>query len=137
MKAPEILLIDDEPIVGQRLKTGLEKMGCAVEVSKDPKESMARIREKPFDIVITDIMMPEINGIQVLETVRDVNPETRVIIITGFATSELARESMEKGAYDMIAKPFKPADLRAMVAAAANEMGFPDIKESQDRHDTG
>lgn len=129
MNSPEILLIDDEPIVGQRLRTGLEKMGCKVEVAQDPKEALARIREKRFDIVITDIMMPDINGIQVLETVKESNPDTRVIIITGFATSELARDAMEKGAYDMIAKPFKPADLRGMVAKAANEMGFSDIKE--------
>ncbi|MFO8112598.1 MAG: response regulator [Desulfosalsimonadaceae bacterium] len=122
-------MIDDEPIVGQRLKTGLEKMGCAVDVSKDPKEAMTWAKEKRFDIVITDIMMPEINGIQVLETVKEINPEVRVIIITGFATSDLARESMEKGAYDVIAKPFKPADLRAMVAQAANEMGFTDVKD--------
>lgn len=129
MKPPEILLIDDEPIVGQRLKTGLEKMGCRVEVSRDPEASLQRIRENPFDVVITDIMMPEVDGMQVLQTVKETNPEACVIIITGFATSELARESMEKGAYDMIAKPFKPADLRAMVARAVNEMGFTDIKE--------
>jgi DNA-binding NtrC family response regulator len=129
MKLPEILLIDDEPIVGQRLKSGLEKMGCNVEVCKDPKEALALIKNKMFDIVITDVMMPEVNGIQVLEAVKEVNPETRVIIITGFATSSLARETMEKGAYDMIAKPFKPADLRAMVARAALEMGFTEIKE--------
>jgi DNA-binding NtrC family response regulator len=129
MKSPEVLLVDDELIVGQRLRTGLEKMGCTVEVSKEPKEAIGKVKEKQFDIVITDIMMPEINGIQVLETVKENSPETRVIIITGFATSELAREAMEKGAYDMIAKPFKPADLRAMVKKAANEMGFTDIKD--------
>lgn len=129
MKPPEVLLIDDEPIVGQRLKGGLEKMGCQVEISKDPREALERIDEKTFDVVITDIMMPEINGIQVLEAAKKANPDTRVIIITGYATSDLAREAMEKGAYDMIAKPFKPADLREMVAKAASEMGFTDIKE--------
>lgn len=129
MKRLEILLIDDEPIVGQRLKTGLEKMGCDVEVCKDPREALEQIRNRRFDIVITDIMMPEINGIQVLETVKETNPDTRVIIITGFATSALARETMEKGASDMIAKPFKPADLRALVAKTAHEIGFADIKE--------
>lgn len=127
MKHPELLLLDDEPIVGQRLKAGLEKMGCGVAVSKDPNEALEMIRTKSFDIVITDIMMPEVDGIQVLETVKAVNPQARVIIITGYATSELAREAMEKGAWDMIAKPFKPADLREMVARAAGEMGFSDI----------
>ncbi|MFP4032903.1 MAG: response regulator [Desulfococcaceae bacterium] len=128
MNSPQILLVDDEPIVGNRLKNGLEKMGCDVEVFKDAEAALARIREKKIDIVITDIMMPEINGLEVLETVKDVDPDIRVIIITGFATSEMAREAMEKGAYDIIAKPFRPVDLRAMVAKAANELGFANVK---------
>ena len=128
MNSPQILLVDDEPIVGNRLKSGLQKMGFEVEVLKNPEEALAIIRERKFDILIADIMMPEINGLQLLETVKEANPDTRVIIMTGFATSEMAREAMEKGAYDIIAKPFKPVDLRAMVAKAANEMGFTDIK---------
>lgn len=129
MKKPELLLIDDEPMVGQRLKGGLEKLGCAVEVCEDPARAISLIRGKKFDIVVTDVMMPEISGMQVLEAALAANAETRVIIITGFATADLAREAMEKGAYDMIAKPFKPADLRKLVAKAATAMGYSEIKE--------
>lgn len=129
MKKPELLLIDDEPMVGQRLKGGLEKLGCIVEVCEDPARAISFIREKKFDIVVTDVMMPEISGMQVLEAALAANAETRVIIITGFATAELAREAMEKGAYDMIAKPFKPADLRKLVAKAATATGYSEIKE--------
>jgi DNA-binding NtrC family response regulator len=129
MKKPELLLIDDEPMVGQRLKGGLEKLGCAVEICEDPARALDLIRKKNFDIVITDVMMPEISGMQVLEAARTASTQTRVIIITGFATANLAREAMEKGAYDMIAKPFKPADLRKLVVKAAVEMGYSDIKE--------
>jgi DNA-binding NtrC family response regulator len=129
MKKPELLLIDDEPMVGQRLKGGLEKLGCTVEVCEDPARAISFIREKKFDIVVTDVMMPEISGMQVLEAALAANAETRVIIITGFATAELAREAMEKGAYDMIAKPFKPADLRKLVVKAATAMGYSEIKE--------
>lgn len=129
MKKPELLLIDDEPMVGQRLKGGLEKLGCAVEVCEDPARAISLIRKKKFDIVVTDVMMPEISGMQVLEAALAANAETRVIIITGFATADLAREAMEKGAYDMIAKPFKPADLRKLVAKAATTMGYSAIKE--------
>jgi DNA-binding NtrC family response regulator len=68
-------------------------------------------------------MMAEASGIQVLETARKINPAVKVIIITGYATAELAREAMDKGAYDMIAKPFKPADLRALVVRAMQELG--------------
>jgi DNA-binding NtrC family response regulator len=123
MKAVDVLLLDDEPIVGQRLKSGLVKMGCAVETFENPLEAMARIAQKKFDIVITDVMMAEASGIQVLEAVKKLNPAVKVIIITGYATAELAREAMEKGAYDMIAKPFKPADLRALVVRAMQELG--------------
>jgi len=129
MKKPELLLIDDEPMVGQRLKGGLEKLGCVVEICEDPARALDLIKKKNFDIVITDVMMPEISGMQVLEAARTASAETRVIIITGFATANLAREAMEKGAYDMIAKPFKPADLRKLVVKAALEMGYSDIKE--------
>jgi DNA-binding NtrC family response regulator len=129
MKKPELLLIDDEPMVGQRLRGGLEKLGCIVTVSENPVSALDLIRKKMFDIIITDVMMPEISGLQVLEAARAAGPETRVIIITGFATASLAREAMEKGAFDMIAKPFKPADLRKLVVKAAGTLGHTDIKE--------
>jgi DNA-binding NtrC family response regulator len=125
----KVMLLDDEPIVGRRLESGLAKLGCEVEVHEDSTKALSRIEEKGFDIVITDIMMAEVNGIQILEAAKRVNPDTRVIVITGFATVSLAREAMEKGAFDMIAKPFKPSDLRSLVARAAGEMSFTDLQE--------
>ncbi len=121
----EILLLDDEPIVGRRLKPALTKIGCNVEVFENPKEAVSRINEKEFDIVVTDIRMDEMDGIQVLEHVRQKWPRTKVIIITGYAMMSLAREAMDKGAYDFIAKPFKPDDLRQMIAEAAKALGSP------------
>lgn len=129
MKRPTVLLIDDEPIVGQRLKGTLEKLGCEVDVFQDPGKALDHIREKGFDIIVTDVMMPDVNGIQILEAAKAVNADAKVIVITGFATSDLARECMEKGAFDMIAKPFKPSDLRTLVVRAAGEMGFTDLQE--------
>ncbi|MBR9980049.1 MAG: response regulator [Desulfatitalea sp.] len=130
MNRPEILLIDDEPIVGQRLKGSLEKLGCAVQVFQDPSKALDRIRETRFDIIVTDVMMPDVSGIQILEAAKAVSADTRVIIITGFATSALARECMDKGAFDMIAKPFKPSDLRTLVLRAAKELGFTELQET-------
>ncbi len=124
MKTPQVLLLDDEPIVGNRLRGGLEKIGCRVEVFQDPQQALDRIAAHCFDVVVTDIMMDKVNGIQVLEHVRKTCDATKVIIITGFATTDLAREAMDKGAFDMIAKPFRPADLRAMVYRALSESGF-------------
>ena len=118
-----VLLLDDEPIVGKRLKPALAKIGCEVEVFEDPREALRRIDEKEFDIVVTDIRMDEIDGIQVLEHVRGKSPRTKVIMITGYAMMSLAREAMDKGAFDFIAKPFQPNDLRKVIAKAAQALG--------------
>jgi DNA-binding NtrC family response regulator len=119
-----VLLLDDEPIVGRRLKPALDKIGCAVEVFEDPRAAVARIDEKEFDVVVTDIRMEGIDGIQVLEHVRDKWPRTRVILITGYAEMDLAREAMDKGVFDFIAKPFRPDDLRQIIARAAETLGI-------------
>jgi DNA-binding NtrC family response regulator len=119
----EVLLLDDEPIVGKRLKPALAKVGCNVEVFEQPAMALKRIDEKEFDIVVTDIRMDEIDGIQVLEHVTKKSPRTKVIMITGYAMMALAREAMEKGAFDFIAKPFQPDDLRQVIAKAAKALG--------------
>ena len=121
----KILLLDDEPIVGKRLKPALSKIGCEVEVFQDPISALARINEETFDIVVTDIRMDEMDGMQVLERVLAKSPKTKVIMITGYAMIALAREAMEKGAFDFIAKPFKPDDLRQVIAKAAEAIGSP------------
>jgi DNA-binding NtrC family response regulator len=121
----DVLLLDDEPIVGKRLKPALAKIGCDVEVFEDPKEALKRLDEKAFHIVVTDIRMDDIDGIQVLERVLKTSPETKVIMITGYAMMAVAREAMEKGAFDFIAKPFKPDDLRKVIAKAAQALGKP------------
>ena len=119
----QVLLLDDEPIVGKRLRPALAKIGCDVEVFENPLAAMARIKQKPFDIVVTDIRMDEMDGMQILEYLKENAPRTRVIMITGYAMIALAREAMEKGAFDFIAKPFKPDDLRQVIARAAQELG--------------
>jgi len=119
----EVLLLDDEPIVGKRLKPALAKIGCNVEVFEDPKMACERIDEKEFDIVVTDIRMDDVDGLQVLEHVRQSSERTKVIMITGYAMMAVAREAMEKGAFDFISKPFKPDDLRKVIAKAAKALG--------------
>ncbi len=122
-----VLVLDDEPIVGKRLQPALAKVGCDVEVFDAPRPALERIEETRFDVVVTDIRMEEIDGIEVLEKVLARWPETRVIMITGYATVEVAREAMAKGAFDFIAKPFKPQELRDVIAKAAEALGFPGI----------
>jgi DNA-binding NtrC family response regulator len=121
-KALRIMVVDDESIVGRRLKPALEKSGYEVEVFEDGKSAIDRIAQEPFDIVVTDVRMDEIDGMQVLQQVLTTSPRTKVIIITGYATVELAREALIKGAFDFIAKPFKPDDLRNVIEKAARKL---------------
>ncbi len=124
----DILVLDDEPIVGERLRPALEKKGHQVEIFVDPYRALERIAAKEFDIVVTDIRMDKIDGIQVLEGVTARSKRTKVIMITGYATLEVARESLTKGAFDFIAKPFKLKEMRTAIEKAADALREEDQK---------
>ena len=117
----ELLILDDEPLVGRRLKPILDREHH-VEIFVEPKEALARLQEKKFDIVVTDITMGELDGLQVLEQVKAKSPETKVIMITGYATLQAAKESMAKGAFDFIAKPFRIGTIRDVIMKAAKAL---------------
>ena len=91
-----ILILDDETIVGERLKASLEKDGHSLEAHTSPHEAIKSLNENLFDIVVTDIRMDDIDGIKILEMVKNKSPQTKVIMITGYATLEVARESLTK-----------------------------------------
>jgi len=116
---PRIMVIDDEAIVGKRLLLALEHSGYGVEVFVDPKVALARLAEQEFDIVVTDVRMQEVDGIQVLETVTARWPRTRVVMITAYATIEVAREAQAKGVYDFIPKPFTVSEFLEVIGKAA------------------
>ena len=117
-----IMIIDDEDIVGKRLQPALEKRGDIVETFVDSRKALERFDEVNFDIVITDIRMDDIDGLEVLEHVTSHSKQTKVIMITGYATVEVARQALAKGAFDFIAKPFKPNDLRTIIEKAAKQL---------------
>ncbi len=117
-----VMVVDDESIVGKRLKPALEKRGYQVEVFGDGKDAIERLQQRPFDIVVTDIRMPDVDGMQLLEHIVSGKLQTKVILITGYATVDVAREALRKGAFDFIAKPFRPADLRAVIERAGESL---------------
>jgi len=112
----EILILDDEPIVGDRLKPALEKCGYAVEALTDSQQAIERLTHKDYDLLITDLKMSGPSGLDVLRYVKDQAPATGVIVITGYATAELATESLKSGAIDFIAKPFRLSQLTKLVS---------------------
>ncbi len=118
-----LLILDDEPIVCKRLKPALQKLGCTVETFTDSASALARLGESAFDLVITDLKMEGLDGMKVLTEVKSSSPATRVVVITGFATMETARESYRQGAFDFIAKPFRLGDLLDCVRRIGSELG--------------
>ncbi len=113
-----VCILDDEPIVGDRLKPEMEDDGYEVEVFTDSGRAIQRLSERCFDIFITDLKMEGVDGMGFLEKVKECCPRSEVIIITGYATIETARESFVRGAYDFIAKPFRIDEIRSAVKRA-------------------
>ncbi len=114
-----IMVLDDEPIVCKRLKPALEKLGYEVDTFTQSPEAMLQIQQTSYDIIITDLKMKEIDGMQFLTEAKKRHPGTEVIVITGFATMETAKQSFQKGVFDFIAKPFKLSEIQEVVARAA------------------
>lgn len=115
------MVIDDEPIVGKRLKRLLEKEGYYVKVFTEGAAAIGELEKKPFDIIITDLKMENIDGMKILDIAKRINSGTKVIIITGFAQTETAKEALDKGAFDFIIKPFKMKDIKDVVRRACSE----------------
>ena len=118
----DICIIDDEVVVCKRLQQFLGKAKHEVETFVDSNAAIKRLDEKDFDVVVTDIRMDNIDGMDVLNHVMSKNVHTKVIMITGYATIEIAREAQAKGAFDFISKPFKPQDLQEVIDKAAKEL---------------
>jgi DNA-binding NtrC family response regulator len=124
----QVLILDDEPIVWKRLKPALEKAGYEVEAFTQSSNAMRRVGEKEFDIVVTDLKMEGIDGMAFMTEVKKRSPRTEVIVITGFATMETAKESFQKGVFDFLAKPFKRGELLEIVKKAEAK-----VRQQQER----
>jgi signal transduction histidine kinase len=106
VKQQSVLVIDDEAGLRDMLAFGLPDRGFRVVVAASGEVGVEKIRQEPFDLVVTDMMMPGISGVEVLKQIKQIQPKTEVIMATGFATLETAVESMKLGAYDYISKPY-------------------------------
>lgn len=118
MSVPRILVVDDEMIVCESCQRILEEEGYEVEIALSGKEAFEKMKAHPFDIVITDLKMPGIGGMEILKTFRKEYPDSIIIMITGFSTVETAVEAMKLGAFDYIPKPFTPDEVSIVVKKA-------------------
>jgi DNA-binding NtrC family response regulator len=117
----KVLVVDDEEIFRNLLQKTLVLEGFTVETAKDGVEGIQALRESPFSIVLTDLMMPKAGGIEVLKAAKAIDPSIAVIIITGYASLDSALAAIREGAYDYITKPFQLEEIRLTVSNA-NEM---------------
>ena len=115
---PTILVIDDEKRIREGCYKILTKENCLVEMAENGEMGLKMIDEKHYDIILTDLMMPGIGGMEVLAKIGEQHPDSVSIVITGFATLEHSIEAMKNGAFDFIPKPFTPDQLRVVVSKA-------------------
>lgn len=116
---PSILIIDDEKSIRKTLTEILSYEGYKIDEAADGEEGLKKFKEKNYDIVLCDIKMPKLDGIEFLERAKDINDEVPIIIISGHGNIETAVEAVKKGAYDYISKP---PDLNRMLITLRNAM---------------
>lgn len=124
---PKILIVDDEQIVCTMARRCFEHEGYQVVTFTDSTEAKATLEQERFDVLITDLKMKEVDGLQLLELAREKWPETKVIMLTAFGTLDTALEAFHKQAFDYFTKPVRIDDLRESViralAGAPKEQG--------------
>jgi CheY-like chemotaxis protein len=114
-----VLVMDDEAIVCESYKIVLTDAGYSVHTAKSGREALAACRDEPFDVLLADLRMPDMDGLDVTRTVRKEFPQVQVLIITGYPTSQSAEEARRLGVFDYLCKPLTPERLSAVTAAAA------------------
>ena len=122
-----ILIVDDEITVCKSIRQAILSEEYEVDMALSGEEALKKDAEKTYDLVVTDLMMPGISGLDLLRSLREARPHANVIMITGYPTIKTAVESVKMGAFDYLPKPFTPADLRGLVARAFKKA------ESEDR----
>ena len=130
MSQPRILIIDDEPLMRISIADALKAEGSQVKVAATGPEGVDFIKKEQFDIIVSDLRLPGLDGLQVLQTCREVSPRTGVIVITAHGSVETAVEAMKIGAYDYITKPFSMDELLLIVKRLVKMLELEDENRS-------
>jgi len=112
--AKRILVVDDEEIVRLSCIRTLKPGGYEVEAVDDAYEALSILRERHFDIIVTDFKMPDMDGVEFIDMLRRTSPSSRVLLVTGFATEEVKEQAEAMGA-SYLAKPFSPSELKEAI----------------------
>ncbi|HUH45758.1 MAG TPA: sigma-54 dependent transcriptional regulator [Arenibacter sp.] len=118
---PKILIIEDDTAFCQMLQKFLLRNGYDVAVSYTAADAKIKFKETVFNLILTDLRLPNYDGVQLLSDIKEMNPQTQVIVMTGFAEVASAVEAMKKGAYDYISKPFTPEEILMQIKSALEQ----------------
>jgi formate/nitrite transporter len=116
--ANRILVIDDEEIVGESLRKTFKGQEYKIEIAHNGQEGLQKARENHFDLMIVDLKMPDISGLDVIKKIKEEQPDTMMVMITGYSTVDSATEALKTGAFDYIPKPFTPEEISGVVEKA-------------------
>jgi len=118
----KLLVVDDDNAIVELLVTYLPRFNYDVTGLTDSVEALQRIKTEAYDIVLTDLVMPEVTGMEIVRAVKELGRDTQVIIATGYATTESAIEAVQQGVYDYIRKPFSPREIQVVLNRAAERL---------------
>jgi FixJ family two-component response regulator len=116
MESKAVLIVDDEKNIRLTLAQALESLNLETQTAASGDEALAKLKDGDFGLILLDIRMPEMDGMEVLRRVREVRPDIRVIMITAYGTIEFAVEAIKLGAVDFLQKPFDPGEIRELVS---------------------
>lgn len=125
MGRSRILIVDDDPLIRGSLYELLKGQRFEVEMASDGLEAMDRLKRQPFQLVIADWKMPQVDGMSLLAHIRSQHPDTNVVLITGFGSINSAVEAMRQGAFDYLTKPIQPEELEATIQRALAQHAQP------------
>jgi DNA-binding response OmpR family regulator len=115
-----ILIVDDEKNIRLTLSQVLETLGAEIDTAANGEEALMKLKGREFGLILLDIRMPGMDGIEILRRAREIRPDIRVIMITAYGTIDSAVEAMKLGAVDFLQKPFDPEEIRELVLRAAD-----------------
>ena len=121
MHPGNLLLVDDDKGILEAMADYMRSFGHRVETARTANEAISRVRECPFDLILSDVNLPDQDGFTVLESVRKTNPDTPVVLITGYGTIESAVEAIRLGAFDYLSKPLIDEELSLTVERALGQ----------------
>lgn len=117
-----ILVVEDDPVGLKNLVRVLRREGYEVSAASGGKQALEKIHSCPFDLVLTDLVLDSVDGLEVLSHAKKLSPETEVIVLTGHATVSTSIQAMKRGAYDYLQKPVRLDELRCVVAKALEKV---------------